>query len=589
MEKLKTRDQVKTEDTWDLTQIFATEEDWKAACRRVEQRVPELNAFVGQLNSAAQVKSCMDMVMTLKRDVECVMMYASLLGVTDLGDSQCQQLRAEATNLIAKLAMGIAFITPELSAKSDAFLQSCLTDPTLAEYDMDFRRLIREKAHILSDAEEKLLARGTPLWEDVHNIYEKLESVDITFPTARDSNKEPHLVTHGSYGKLMESPDRVLRRNTHISMFGQFMGLAHTCAATLNAQVKQHQFFAEIRSYKNTLESALYHKAIDEGVYHTLILSTEKNAHLLHKYMEIRQRQLKLNEMEMWDLHVPLVPDLAMKFSYDEAVEMILKAFKPLGDDYVQILRAGMTTERWVDKYENKGKRSGAFSSGCYDTLPYILMNYNDTLDNVYTLAHEAGHSMHSYLARKHQPATKSEYTIFVAEIASTVNERLLTHYLLENYEGETRRYVLNREMDGIRATFFRQTQFANFERKIHQRVEEGKALTADWLCDLYEDLNARYYGPAMRKNEYTPYEWSRIPHFYNNYYVFQYATGIACAYHFADQILKGNTVPYLELLKSGGSDFPLDQLKKAGVDMHDSGVYEPLFNRFRELMKVFE
>lgn len=588
MEEQITRDKVNVADTWNLAVMFDTTDEWKETCRAIIDRIPQLEEFSGQLKTKEKIKKCLDLLSGMARDLEKVYVYASLKGSEDLGNSQSQQLMHTAMAVMTQVAANSAFVTPEMCALNEEFLTELKNDPDFADYATDLRGYIRYKPFVLSDKEEKLLAQATPLWRDIHDIYEKLESVDINFPNARDKDNKPHLVTHATYGELMESRDRILRKNTHKSMFGEFRSLAHTCAATLNAQVKQHHFFAKIRGYTNTLHAALAYKDIDEKVYHTLIETTEKNLDALHEYIAIRQKVLGIDDIQMWDIHCSLVPDLELKFTYEEAVDLVLKAVEPLGEEYGRVLQQGLLHDRWVDKFENKGKRSGAFSSGCYDSLPYILMNYNGTLDNVYTLIHEAGHSMHSFLSKKHQPYPMYRYTIFTAEIASTVNERLLTDYLLKHYEGSARRYVLNREIDGIRATFYRQTKFADFERKIHQHVEEGNPLSVEWISQLYAELNAKYYGDLMNANEYTPYEWSRIPHFYTNYYVFQYATGIACAYHFAEQILKGNVAPYLELLKSGGNDYPLNQLKKAGVDMLDGKVYEPLFNRFRELLNEF-
>lgn len=589
MKDLPTREQVKLEDTWDLTRIFATEDAWEATLRKVLERLPELRQYEGKLDRIDTIKDCLEMVSALSRNLERVAVYASLFSAGDLSNSKADDLRNQVATAFSKLATQAAFINPELSAKDEAFLKKCAEASELADYDLRFKALLREKPHILSSAEERLLAKGAPLWRDNSEIYDKLESVDINFPPALDKDGNPHRVSHATYVSLMESSDRVLRKNTHVSMFGSFKALAHTCAATLNAQVKQHRFFSDIRDYRNTLHAALNSKAIDEAVYQNLIGTTETNLHLLHKYMGIRRRLLEVDGLEMWDLHVPLIRTSDLRFSYEEAVDLILKSVEPLGSDYYHTLKAGLTEQRWVDKYENKGKRSGAFSSGCYSAQPYIMMNFNGTLDNVLTLTHEAGHAMHRYLTTTYQPYSKSHYTIFIAEIASTVNERLLTHYLLQNWENEKYRAVLNQEVDAIRGTFFRQTKFADFERRIHEHVEKGRPLSSAWLCQLYDDLNGRYYGPEMKTNEFTPYEWSRIPHFYENYYVFQYATGIACAYHFSEQILKGNVGPYLTLLKSGGNDFPLNQLEKAGLDMRDAVVYEPLFSRFSDLLDAFD
>ncbi|RMH70242.1 MAG: oligoendopeptidase F [Gemmatimonadetes bacterium] len=589
MKELPDRSEVNINDTWDLTAIYPTKADWEAACKTVEARLPKIETYKGQLNTVETIKACNDLLTELYRELAKIQIYAHLTLTQDISNSEAQQMITQAMNLITAYNQKGSFVSSELVEQDEAFLRECAEHPSMTEHRLDLLHLIRRKPHILSDKEEKLLARAITLWQDMGDAYSKLENVDMKFEHAEDSNGNPHRVTHGTYGKLMEAKDRKLRQSAYTSMLSEFKDHVHTCAATLNGKVKQNLFLADVRHYKNTLHAALHPNAIDESVYHSLIENTSDHLDVLHEYVDVRRRKLGYTDIHMWDLHVPLVPNCEIHFTYDEAVEVIIEALKPLGDEYVDILHKGLTEQRWVDKYENKGKRSGAFSSGCHDTYPYIMMNFNGTLDNVYTLAHESGHSMHSYLSRKHQPATMSSYPIFTAEIASTLNECLLNEYFLHHYSGDNRKCILSQEINTIRGTFFRQTKFAEFELLTHQHVENGNALTADWLCEKYGGLNQKYYGNAMTYDELIQYEWARIPHFYSNYYVYQYATGIACAYQFGSRILSGEVEPFLNLLRSGGNDFPLNQLKRAGVDMTHEKTYEPIMNRFAELVREFE
>lgn len=589
MKDLPTRDQIKIEDTWDLTKIYPSKNDWQQGCDEIKNQIPEIETYAGKLNTIENLVQCCDLTTNILRNLRKVMTYAHLNQTVDMSNSEWQQAMTEVMNLFTEYSSKSSFIEPELTTQSAEFLQTCAAHPSLQDHHMFFARLLREKPHILSEKEEKLLGRAITLWQDMGDAYTKLESVDMKFMDAEDNEGKTHTITHGTYGKLMISPDRTLRRNAYISMLSEFKDHVHTCAATLNGKVKQNLFLAEVRNYRDSLHAALNYNAVEESVYINLIEYTSQHLDLLHHYVDVRRRKLGLDKIHMWDLHVPLVPDCDVEFTYDEAVEIILEAVQPLGDEYVNTLRKGLTEQRWVDKYENKGKRSGAFSSGSHDTYPYIMMNFNGTLNNVYTLAHEAGHSMHSYLSHQNQPPALSSYPILTAEIASTLNEFLLNDYFLEKYDGDNRIYILSQEINDIRATFFRQVKFAEFELLIHQHVESGNALTADWLCQIYGDLNTKYYGDAMEQSKLITYEWARIPHFYRAYYVYQYATGIACACQFGERVLAGEIEPYLNLLKSGGNDFPLVQLKTAGVDLNDINTYKPLMDRFGELVREFE
>jgi oligoendopeptidase F len=583
-----TRSSVSKKDCWDLAVLFSSIDEWNVAMELWVPQISKLAKYQGGFADTGLLLEYIHSSDEVQRNLEVLYTYASYQSVVDLGESKYQAMEAKVIQVFTQFSAITSFAVPELTRLDDAYISELLADERFALYELQFKCIQRMKSHTLTEAEEAILAKGGNIWGDNSDIFSKLNNVDLKFTEAIDEKGGKHTLTHGSFGVLLESYDESLRQNAYENIYAGYKAHQHTLAQTLYAQMKQHHFFSQVRNYETTLDAALFPKAIDKDVYVTLIKGVNDNLPLLHKYMEKRAKLLKKPQLNMWDMKVPLVKDLDWKISYDEAVEMVCAACAPLGDEYIEILREGLASKRWVDKYENTGKRSGAFSGGCHDTYPYILLNYTGTLNDVYTLAHEAGHSMHSYLARQNQPYHLSDYTIFTAEIASTLNERLLTEHLLTTCKGKKREYLITYEIDALRSTFFRQTQFAEFELLIHQAVEQGHALSADFLNAEYTKLNDKYYGKSVIQNELIQYEWSRIPHFYYNYYVYQYATGITCAYNFADRILAdGQAVVdiYLDLLKSGGNDFPLNQLKKAGIDMTDTDLYAPIFRRWEWLL----
>jgi len=588
---MKLREDVAKQDKWNLEVIFKNKRVWENTLKDIQKQFPKVLKYKGKLSKKEVVFECFDFISDIERVLGKLYVYASYSAVTDISNSEFQSMEAKIIEVFSVFSQNISFITPELTNQNEDFLKNCLDDKCAYKHSMTFRRILREKKHILTENEERLLARAGMLWGDVENIFSKLQDVDMYFKKAKDSKGKEYDVSQGTFSSLLESKDGVLRKNTYNSIYEEFGDHINTFANTLYAKVKQHHFTSDVRKYNSTLETALYSKSIPESVYKNLVNVVGDNISLLHKYIDFRKEQLSLSDLHMWDLRVSLVDEVDIKFTYDEAVELVCNALKPLGDEYIRILKKGLYGG-WVDKYENKGKRSGAFSGGSYDTYPYILLNFQGTLNDVYTLAHEAGHSMHSYFARENQPDTLSEYTIFIAEIASTLNERLLTQYLLSTLDEKQKKYVISYELDAIRSTFFRQTQFAEFELLIHKSVEEGTALTVDFLNTEYEKMNRKYYGESICKDEYIKYEWARIPHFYYNYYVYQYATGIACAYNFAQTITNDGEKAldnYFSLLKSGGNDFPIIQLKKSGIDVQDKEFYNPLLKRFDELLGLLK
>lgn len=579
-----TRDQIKKEDKWDLSPMYSTVEDWEKDFSKVQESLPGFSQFVGKLNERGLILEALKYWAEIYRLVDKVYTWASLKNSEDLSSKETTIWGQRCQKLYSEFSAATSFYEPELGQLSDDFLDELIEDPEFADHVMDFKRIKRKKKHILSDKEEKLLANAGNIWSGPYDIFSSFDNIDADFGMITDENGDEVHLTHGNYATLLEKKDRSVREKAFEAVYETYKSNIHSLADTLNLKVKQGVFFSEVRGYDSPLEKALFSKNIDTGVYKGLIKAVNDKLENFYPYISKRAGKLGLDKLNMWDLRVALL-DVDFKISFDEAIELVVEASKPMGEEYTQILEDGLR-KGWVDKYENKGKRSGAFSGGCYDSWPYILMNYDGTLNDLYTLMHEAGHSMHSYLARKNQCHNLAGYPIFTAEIASTVNERLLTDCLLKKFDGDKRNAVLHYEIDAIRATFFRQTMFAEFELLIYETVQKGMPLTKDFLCEEYKKMNDKYYGPDMGEDEFVQYEWARIPHFYYDFYVYQYATGIAAAYHFARVILDGSPEKYLELLKSGGKDFPLDLLKKAGLDMTSAELYDPIFARFEDLVE---
>jgi len=556
---------------------------WEVDFNKVAAELPSLVEYKEQLKTADVILACLTKISEVARLLEKVYVWANLKDSEDISDEATSICLKRVQKLWNDFGQAVSFIDPELVKLEDEFLDTLIADQQFSDFVMQLKQVKREKPHVLSKKEEALLARAGMLWDDPYNIFSNFDNVDAHFGKVKDETGAEVAVTHGNYSTLLEKQDRGVRQAAFEAVYKEYEGHIHTLTEVLGAVVKQHDFLREVRNYESAAAAALHGKNVDVEVYHNLIKQVHKRLDVVYKYVEKRKSLLDLDEIRMWDLRVPVM-GVELKFSFDEAIELCVEAAKPLGDDYVKVLEEGLRGG-WVDKYETKGKRSGAFSSGCYDSWPYILMNFDGTLNDVFTLMHEAGHSMHSYLANQNQPYSLANYPIFTAEIASTVNERLLTDHLLKTWEGDRRLAVLHHEIDTIRATFFRQTMFAEFELMLHETVAKGVPITKDFLCDQYEAMNKLYYGPTMSADAYIKFEWARIPHFYYDFYVYQYATGIAAAYNFAEHILSGDADRYLNLLKSGGSDYPLNLLKKAGLDMTQD-FYGPIFSRFEELVE---
>lgn len=571
--EVKSRDEIEEKYHWDLASIFATDEVFLQALEEAKGYPAKCAAYQGKISQSAQ-----ELLAFLRLDDEAnialsrLLNYAQRKSDEDTRVSKYQDFASQAMSLYVSVASACAWFTPELLSLDqqamETFYQQC---PELELYRRNLDRIFRRKEHTLSPAEEALLASAGEMATQPDNIYSMFADADLTFADAVDSQGEKHPVTHGTYGPLLYSQDRVLRKSAFESCYAGYGQFRNTCAATLNAQTKQLKFFADARKYPNTLTAALDETEVPVEVYTNLIDAVHRNLPAMHKYTRLRRKLLGVEELHFYDLYVPMVGDVDMHFTYEEACDLILKALEPMGEEYCAIVRQGLA-QRWIDVYENPGKRSGAYSAGGYSMHPFILLNFQGTLNDVFTLIHEMGHSMHTYLSCANQPSCYSEYVIFVAEVASTCNEALLMQYLLKNTTDKRQRaYLINYFLEQFRTTLYRQTMFAEFELEVNRMTERGEGLTADALCAIYRKLNEDYFGPDIVLDDEISLEWARIPHFYYNYYVYQYSTGYAAAIALSQKILqegKSAVEHYLNFLKGGCSKPPIDLLRGAGVDM---------------------
>lgn len=592
-QQLPKREDVNESLTWDLTRIFSDDEQFFAAVDHVEQLAQQMEEYKGTLHqSSRHLKEALDAMMQLYRQLEVVYVYASMKHDQDTTNATYQAMESRATSLYTTVSASVAFVEPEIMAIDEATMQTFLNDECLTLYRHFLDQLLRQRNHILSDKEEALLAQASELFASPSQTFEILNNADLVFPTIQDEEGHDIQLSHGRYGQLMESVDRNVRKNAFDSLYQVYDQFQHTTASTLASHVKSHNFNARIRHYQSAREASLYGNAIPETVYDNLIQVVNEKLPLLHRYVALRKQLLNVDELHMYDMYTPILGKPSLSYSYEEAKEKSLEALSVLGDDYIQTVKEAYAN-RWIDVVENKGKRSGAYSSGVYDTDPYILLNWHDTLDQLFTLVHEMGHSMHSYYTRQTQPYVYGDYSIFLAEIASTTNENLLTEYLLQTEKDPAiRAAVLNHYLDGFKGTVYRQTQFAEFEQWIHQTDANGIPLTSETMNDYYGKLNAHYYGPDVVNDEAIALEWSRIPHFYYNFYVYQYATGFAAATALSKHILEdGNEARerYLSYLKAGSSDYPIEVMKKAGVDMTDTRYLYDAFDVFEQRLNELE
>ena len=592
---LPKRSEVPREHTWDLESIYPTDADWERDFARVTAMLPEITRFQGRLGESGSVLLAAIRARDAAAEVlSRLYVYAEMRQHEDSANSTYQALADRATTLANEFTAAAAYMTPELLAIPEDRLAAFLaTEPDLALYRHAIDEILRERPHVLSAEMEGLLAQAGELGDTPQRIFGMLNDADLKLPLVHDERGQDVQLTQGNYvPRFLENRDRQVRREAFEAMLTTYRGYRNTLAASLAGQVKRNLFYARARHYTSALEAALFPHNIPTGVYDALLNTVNQNLPVLHRYLDLRKRVLGLDALHMYDLYVPMVAEVEYKVSFEQAQETVAHALAPLGEEYVSALRQGYA-QRWIDVYENEGKHSGAYSSGSYGTHPFILLNYQDNLDNMFTLAHELGHSMHSYFTWRTQPYVYGHYTIFVAEVASTLNEALLTHYLLQTTQDRALRlYIINHYLESFRTTLYRQTLFAEFERAIHTRAEVGEALTPELLTTLYKGLNDKYYGPRVEVDELIGSEWARIPHFYYNFYVYQYATGISASAALAAQIIaEGQPAVqrYLRFLASGSSDYSINLLRAAGVDMSSPAPVQQALDTFGRYIAEME
>lgn len=592
--KLPKRQEVPEELTWDLTVIFNSDAEFEEAYRDVEESLAKITDFKGKLQEGATTfQQAVETLLEVSNKLETVYVYAHLKNDQDTADSKYQGMYDSASLLAAKSGEAMAWFEPEVLEIPEDQLNSYFEEnKELAVYRHFIDQMTDNREHILSANEEALLAGASEIFGASSKTFSVLNNADIQFPTIKNEDGEDVQLSHGVFGELMESTNRSVREQAFKKLYSVYQGLKNTFASTLGSNVKYHNYNAKVHHYGSAREAALANNHIPESVHDNLIEVVSDHLPLLHRYVALRKELLEVDKLHMYDMYTPITGEAGIKYTYEEAKEETLKALQPLGKEYEAVLKEAFEN-RWIDVVENAGKRSGAYSSGAYETNPYILLNWHDSLNNLYTLVHELGHSAHSYFTRKNQPYVYGDYSIFLAEIASTTNENILTEYLLQTVtDPKVRVYILNHYLDGFKGTIFRQTQFAEFEHTIHEEARKGTPLTAEFLTNYYGELNARYYGPAVEKDPEIAYEWSRIPHFYYNYYVYQYSTGFSAATALADKIISGEEGAldkYLTYLKSGNSDFPIEVMKKAGVDMTEKDYIQKAMTVFERRLNELE
>lgn len=569
---LKNRSEVAASDTWDLSPLFADDTAWELEFSSLAVRFSEVTCFRGTLaGSAKDLLALLEFEKSIDRSSEKLGQYAGLRLSEDSSDAVALDREGRLQSLGAKIAESCSWVSPEIQALSDEQFETYLADPLLDEWVLPLQRLRRLKPHTLGKNEERLLALSMPAIAGHHETFSQLTNVDMSFGFIQDDRGQEVELTQSSFSSLLQRPDRAVRRQAFEKFYTEFSDHRYTLASALAHSVKGDVFLAKARNYPSALEASLFVDDVPVTVYDNQISAVRTNLPVLHRYYALRQRVFNLPDLHVYDTYAPLVSAVQSDVGFDEAIEKVLHSLAPLGGEYTETLASGLRDERWCDRYENKGKRSGAFSSGTYEGAPYILMNYkSDVFSDIYTLAHEAGHSMHTWYAARAQSFQTYHYPIFLAEVASTFNEILLTEHLLsETSDRSMRAYLLNRQIDDLRGTLFRQTMFAEFEKSIHAAEEAGEALTLQYFRKVYRELLNIYFGPDMVIDEMLELECLRIPHFYSAFYVYKYATGISAAITLAQGVLEtGDTERYINFLKSGGSDYPIETLSKAGVEM---------------------
>ncbi len=579
--------------TWDLSTVYVTDAAWEAEMEALTADIEDAKKYAGHLvESSKNLLEITEAELALSRRLEKAYVYASMKNDQDTTVAKYQEFQAKATALYAKYSEVFSFYEPEfMTLSKEDFAAFVAETPDLKKYAHFFEKIFRRQAHVLSQAEEELLAGAGEIFGAAGETFEILDNADIVFPLVTDEKGEEVQLSHGNFISFMESKNRDIRKSAYEAMYSTYNQYQHTYAKTLQTNVKVHNYNARVHKFASAREAALAVNFIPESVYETLLETVNKHLPLLHRYVKLRQTILGLDDLKMYDIYTPL-SKTDMSFTYEAALEKAEEVLTVFGKDYSERVHRAFT-ERWIDVHVNKGKRSGAYSGGSYDTNAFMLLNWQDTLDNLYTLVHETGHSLHSTFTRENQPYVYGDYSLFLAEIASTTNENIMTETLLKEVEDDKQRFaILNHYLDGFKGTVFRQTQFAEFEHLIHKADQDGVVLTSEYLNKLYADLNEKYYGLAKEDNPEIQFEWARIPHFYYNYYVYQYATGFAAASYLANKIVHGTQEDkdkYLDYLKAGNSDYSLNVIAKAGVDMTTSDYLDAAFEVFEERLTELE
>ncbi len=592
--KLKQRNEIPKEYKWNIEAMYPDEKKWDEDVASAISSSEQFSKYKGRLTESGEtLLAALKERDSIWQKVEHAYVYAAMKKDEDNRVNQYQAMNDKCSSALAKISAAMSFFTPELLEASEEKILNYIAEVEgLRQYEFLLRAALKEKEHILTAAEENILAQMSEVTGATNDVFKMLNNADITFGEIKDEDGDTVTLTHGNYITFMESHDRSVREAAFTNMYRAYQNLNNTLATNYNYNTKTDVVSARIRKYGSSLEAALSGGNIPVSVYHNLIDEVRKTLPSVHKYMDLRKKVLGVDELKMYDVYVPLVKLPKKKISFEEAVDMMTRGLAPLGEEYINQVKKGIQ-EGWIDVYENQGKTSGAYSFGSYDSMPYILLNYTDTLKDVFTIVHEMGHSMHSHYTRGNQPYTYGDHSIFTAEVASTVNESLLIkHLLATEKDPEMRKYLLNYYIEEFRTTLFRQTMFAEFELKAHEELEKGGVLTARWLNNTYARLNKDYFGEAMGDDEYIQYEWSRIPHFYRGFYVYQYATGYSAATAISAKILKEGTGArdnYIEFLKSGSSNYPVELLKIAGVDMASPEPVRMAMETFKNLVEELE
>ena len=595
VEGIKERNEIPQSDKWNVEALFPNLESWKSAfievCRPDQKpHWPELAAFKGKLSDGVEViKNFLDLSFDLDRKLSQLHTYAHMRYDEDMINEEYKAANHSVISFYHEFGEEVSWAEPEILELSEEVLQQYLKDEKLKEYHFHLERIIRLKPHTLSSEKEELMAMAGKALNTSSSAFSAFNNADLKFPSVEDSEGMMHEMTHGKYLLYMRGQDRILRQNAFESLHGAFEGFENMVTELFSGHLQHHVFNARARKFKTSLETALFPNQIDAQVYHNLVACVRDHIEVLHRYMQLRKRVMKVDTLHLYDLYFPMVESVDLRYDFETAESMVIDSVAPLGEEYQKILDNGLKIDRWVDRYENRGKRSGAYSVGSYDSMPYILMNFQGTFNDLMTLGHEAGHSMHSYYSHEHQPYQYSHYPIFLAEVASTFNEELMFEYLMkQDIKPEERAFLINQKIEDIRATFFRQTMFAEFELATHTLVEDNHPLTPGLLKEIYRDLNLYYFGPSVEIDNITDIEWARIPHFYSNFYVYQYATGISAAHALFEKVTQEGEparTAYLNFLSSGSKNYPLDLLEQAGVNMRQEQPIMATLKQFDRLV----